>query len=364
MLNPRESSISIPARLSAAVDESLRQVTRLRRRRIERRIGTTFGGLAVAVGAVALLGVANPALAAKLPVIGGLFQTVNTDAKTYGGQHLDDIPQALEMGETAASAHSEGTLTLQRAYSDGYDIQMAFTVEAPESWKAYDGVSVSNGRRCEATVNGVAIQPPNSLSMNGFTDVDGVPTATLRLVLPEELEGQESYDVAVTVKGIQGWKAKPEGGSEPTDLPDEFQIHTKVAADLAHEIRFTSDAEDNGAKVLAVSATPSRTVVTVEQPYWGERPGDSGVYSYSAGYPRLYTEDGEELSMDHLFTHDKGGYDFEAKDAQTAALYFDGAPAGETRLVLKFWEGFDDGDVLAQFTIDLAGRTVTPGGEE
>ena len=360
MLEYREMNVAIPARLDAVVDESLHRVEGLHRRRSVKRVGTTFGSFAVAVAALLTFGFTNPALAGQIPVIGRLFQTVNENAKAGGGQHLDTIPQVQNVEETATTPNSAGTLTVQRAYSDGHDIQMGFTVEMPESWKEYDGVTVANGAWCAATVNGVAIE---HLQMNGFTEVDGVQAATLRMVLPEELERQESYDVALTVKGIQGWKSKPEGGSEPTTLPDEFQIRTTVQADLTHEISFTSEAEDNGAKVLAVSATPSRTVLTIEQPYWGDRPGDSDVYSYSAGYPRLYTESGEELRMDHNATRDKGLYDPQAKDAQTAMLYFDGAPTGESRVVLKFWEGFNDGDVLAEFVIDLVDQTVTPSGE-
>lgn len=360
MLDNRDMNVAIPARLDAVVEESLKSVSLLHRRKMRKRVATSLGAFFAAVAAVGVLGAANPALASQIPVIGRLFQTVNEDAKAYGGQHLDELPQIQVVEESAPAGESGAVVTVSRAYSDGHDIQMALTLDTPSEWKErFQEIYAQLGAKSTVEINGISIQPAYGFSMNGFRQEDGMNVATLRIVLPPELEGQERYEVSLHLAGLVGWNGWGEE-YDTIDLPDEFDINTTVQADLSHEISFTSDAQDNGAKVLAVSATPSRTVLTIQQPYWGERPGDSGEYSYSAGYPRLYTESGEELQMDWNSTRDKGLYDPQAKDTQTATLYFDGAPTGESRVVLKFWEGYNDGDVLAQFVIHLENQTVTP----
>ena len=46
--------------------------------------------------------------------------------------------------------------------------------------------------------------------------------------------------------------------------------------------------------------------------------------------------------------------------AQTCTLYFDGVPAGTDQVVLRFYQNIQEGEVLAEFTIDLSDQTAVP----
>lgn len=351
--------IDIPAKLDDVINDSLREVERIHRRRVIKRVTTTVGSFLVVVAAFFVFGFTNPALASQIPLIGRLFQTINNaDSKTYGTVVIDSPGVAQAIHKETEGSNSDCKLTVETVYCDGHDINLSFLLEAPEVLtRQYRKISAVRGHGCSATVNGVDILPPYNLSMNGFEEENGQLAATMHLRLPEELEGLESYELFLKLGGFEAWNSNEEGGS--LKLSDEFTAALTVQSDLASEITFTADSESNGAKLLKVSATPSRTVLTMEQPYWGEAPIDSDVYDYSMGFPQLFTENGQELQMNYNDTRDKGRWDNESKEIQTYDVYFDGAPQGATELILQYREWRDTGEILAEFSIDLESQTIT-----
>lgn len=130
--------------------------------------------------------------------------------------------------------------------------------------------------------------------------------------------------------------------------------------DRKHSFSFAADAESNGAKVLAVSGTPARTVVTVEKPFWGLMDSILETDIPTQGIPCLELEDGTQLWMDFHRSRDLGGYDDSLQEPQQADFYFDGLPAGVDRAMLVFYDVSHGETVLARFAIDLAAQTVTP----
>ncbi len=353
----KEITMEIPARLSGVVDESLRQVGQLHRRKVAKRIGTTFGSFAVLVAAFLVFGFSNPALASEIPLIGQIFKNVSQKTGQIPA-NIEEYGLAQSVNQTAAGA--EGcSLTATKAYSDGYTVVVGLELSAPEGYQEQYSY-LESGDSASAVINGEEAEI-STLSL--FTLENGKWIAAADLEVPESQRGAETLDVSMTLGGFSGSGEKASAEeSDDRGIDGPFALEFPVTVDREHETSFTSSAEDNGAKVLAVLSTPARTVITVEQPYWGyvhpSIPGDG-----SKGRPALYTADGTEIARNIDATWD-GGWRYDSKETQTGDLYFDGIPAGETKVVLRFCadNSYKEAGKLAEFTIDLEKKTVTPAG--
>lgn len=362
--NLPEMMVQIPAELNSRVEGSLKEVKRLYCRRVVRRIGTACGGVAVAVGAVFLLGVMDPALAAQIPIIGRLFSTVNADSKVYGPANLDDV--AVAVNQKAESTNENCELSAISAYSDGRAAQISFRLDFKgELSDRYRWIDTQYGAASSVTVNGV---PVEQMQMNSFNKLEGEWVSTMNFTLPEEVKGADRYEVQLLLGGFSG-TLEDDGLGQDEEPPEEaidveFSLRFPLFPDLEHQFEFACDAQDNGARVTAVSGTRSETVITIEKPYWGEifpnaDPSEPDVYP--KGFPKLYFENGDEVPPNANATFNRGGYDPRAREAQTACLYYDGVPEGTEKLILRFVAGDIYTDVLAEFTIDLLNQTVTGG---
>ena len=118
---------------------------RIHRRRKDKMI--TFGkigkGVAAAVAAAAIgiggLGYFNPVLAAKIPLIGKIFEKVEDDA-TYSGDYTDkktvltNEDSAGNLDTSDYTVSDKGiTLTASEAYCDGYSIFLTVNIESEDA---------------------------------------------------------------------------------------------------------------------------------------------------------------------------------------------------------------------------------------
>ncbi|CCX39056.1 unknown [Clostridium sp. CAG:1013] len=198
--------------------------------------------------------------------------------------------------------------------------------------------------------------------VNPFYERSGQWTTTMTIAVPESQLEAELLEISVTLRDLTG-RVENSGGPNPAQdqaIPGEFEAQFTLTVDRDHQFSFTSDAQSNGAKVLAVSGTPTQTVITVEKPFWGL--GDSIVESQTPaqGEPYLVLSDGTQLRYDFTRSQELGSYDYQAQETQTADLYFDGLPAGADQAVLRFYGGYNQETVLAEFTIHVESQTVTP----
>lgn len=355
--------IPISSQLSPRVEEALAQVRALHRKQVLRRAGALVGSLVIMAGALFGVAAANPALASQIPLVGnllgGLFYDTNHMSKTGGnGAYLDTYDVLEDVSVAAVTENVEWGITFQQGYSDGNTAQVSLTLTGPqEDLDRYSGVDVGNyGRTSTATINGEAAE---LVGVSPFYERDGQWTSTLSLTVPQNQREAETLDISLILRDLSGRVKGDKGESsyQTESVDGNFEGSFTLTVDRAHEFSFTSSAEDNGAKVLAVSGTPTQTVVTIEKPYWGDVtpnvPEDG-----SLGYPFLCTPDGETYRIDYTKTT---GYDYQSKETQTADLYFDGLPAGTTQAVLRFYDtGTQQEEVLAEFTIDIEAQTVTP----
>lgn len=360
---PNDIIIPVPDRLGSVVDDSLREVGRLHRRRITKRVCATFGSFFAVVGAFLIFGFMNPALAAQIPFLGNLFQQVNADSKVYGSTNFEEYGAVQMINREADDDNPDCALTVTQAYSDGYSVQLAMELAAPQEYaEKYAGIGNGYGESSTVLIDG---ETPTLTQMNSFHYLEGKWVSTLNLDIPEALREKESYDISLTLRDFAG-NLPFEPGEDP--LPPEpiagtFRIEVTVTADLEHSFAFVCDTEENGARVQKVSGTPARTAVTVVKPYWGPQYEELPLEepdNYSKGYPHLYTESGEKIRLNSNATKNNG-YDVKSREAQTVELVFDGVPKGTEKVILKFIEGGGSDASLAAFTIDLAAGTVTAG---
>ena len=392
-----EIQISIPEELGARVGAALGEVRRLHRKRVLRRAGAVVGSFVAVVGVMLGMAAVNPAMASQIPLVGdwlgSLFYQANYDSKVgAGGAFVETYGAMEEVNVSAASG--EWQVTFGEGYTDGTSLVVSMELTGPqELLEQYRCVWVDPEGQT-AAVNGETAQVEG---VNAFVERDGKWTSTMTVQVPESQQEADSLQVEVTLTGLTGeiydeaaaeqaaqeqmdrleWEANEEtagtpypGEGAPDPLTYEavgegFIASFTLRVDREHTYSFTCQAEQNGAQVLAVSGTPTQTVITVEKPFWGL--GDSIVETQvpALGTPVLVLPDGTELSCNFDRSRDLGGYDYQA--TETADLYFDGLPQGVTQAELQFRQtephAYNETPVetvLAAFTINLTNGTVVP----
>lgn len=387
-----EIQISIPEELGARVGAALGEVRRLHRKRVLRRAGAVMGSFVAVVGVMLGMAAVNPAMASQIPLVGdwlgSLFYQANYDSKVGAGGAFVETYGAMEDVNVSA-ASGEWQVTFGEGYTDGTSLVVSMELTGPqELLEQYRCVWVDPEGQT-AAVNGETAQVEG---VNAFVERDGKWTSTMTVQVPESQQEADSLQVDVTLTGLTGeiydeaaaeqaaqeqmdrleWEANEEtagtpypGEGAPDPLTYEavgegFTASFTLPVDREHTYSFTCQAEQNGAQVLAVSGTPTQTVITVEKPFWGywnENVPEDGPM----GYPFLILPDGTEVDQDVQKSKDVGGYDYQSTQPQTADLYFDGVPAGTQQVILRFYDsGSEKKKVLAEFTIGLKAATVTP----
>lgn len=372
--------IPIPEELPQRVGEALSQVRAIHRGRVLRRASGAVGALVVAVGALFTVSYVNPAMASQIPLVGdwlgSLFYQANYDSK-YGtsGAFVETYAAMRDVSVSAASG--EWQMTFEEAYTDGYSLVVAMELSGPEeALGQYRSVLVEQNEAA-VSVNGEAAQVEG---VNAFAERDGTWASTMTVQVPPSQQEADSLQVDVSLSGLTGEiydeAAAEQAAQEEAGPPlayeavgEGFTASFTLPVDREHNYSFPCQAEQNGAQVLAVSGTPTQTVITVEKPFWGQ--GDSIVETQvpALGTPVLVLPDGTELSYNFDRSRDLGGYDYQATETQRADLYFDGLPEGISQVELQFrqtephaYNETPEVTVLAAFTIHLKNGTVVPSG--
>lgn len=145
-----------------APEISDREIRVHRRRRERMRESGKMGKVAAAAVAAVVIGILglgylNPALAAKLPLIGKIFEKVEEDV-TYSGDYTDkgtvltNEDSAGNLNTQDYSVSDSGiTLTASEVYCDGYSIFLTVNIEAEEADfthipEHYTGINAADGR--------------------------------------------------------------------------------------------------------------------------------------------------------------------------------------------------------------------------
>lgn len=369
--------VEIPEALPARVGEALSQVRAIHRRRVLRRLGGAVGSVVAVLAATVTLAAVNPALASQIPLVGewlgGLFYEAGHDSKPgTGGAFIGTYSSALEDVEVpAATENGEWGITFRQGYTDGHKVMLSLSLTGPQGdLERYSSVLFAGyGQTSTATINGETAQIQG---VNSFEEREGSWDTTMAVVVPESQQEAETLEVAVTLQGLEGQMAELGAHGEVKTISTEpiqgsFSASFTLTVDHSNDYAFVSQAEDNRAKVFAVSGTPTQTVVSVEIPFWGYRNFGALEEDGVKGSARLVLPDGTQLRPDDRRSADLGGYDYRAAKTQSCDLYFDGLPAGTSQVELEFfWQevGTQQEEVLASFTLDLANQEITAAGTQ
>ena len=270
----------------------------------------------------------------------------------------------------------------------------AFGTLIQQELATYTGVDVGNYGQgaVTATINGEAAAVEG---VNPFYEREGQWVSTMTLAVPQSQQDAETLSLEVTLQDLEGrveneeaqaaadqdqlarleWEANEETAGTPYPeeppvtvtsqaIPGSFSASFTLTVDREHSFSFAADAEDNGAKVLAVSGTPVQTVITVEKPFWGLLDSIVETEVPTQGVPCLELAEGTQLWLDLDRSRGLGGYDHTLQETQQADIYFDGLPSGTTQVTLVFYQSGQgqESAALAKFEIDLTAQTVTPKG--
>ena len=113
----------------------VRRKVRKGKMRIWNKMGKAAAAAAVIIIGIGTLGYFNPVLAAKIPLIGRIFEKIGDDV-TYSGDYTDkgnvltneDLAGTLDTQEYSAS--NQGiTLTASEVYCDGYSIFLTVNIK-------------------------------------------------------------------------------------------------------------------------------------------------------------------------------------------------------------------------------------------
>lgn len=107
MLNKNEfDEIPIPENIDDVIDKGVQRAVKIKKRQRRKKFITTTTGIAAAVAVFSLFCVSNPALAAKIPLIGHIFERVETSV-SYKGDFSSTAQVLVTEGADAADLKTE-----------------------------------------------------------------------------------------------------------------------------------------------------------------------------------------------------------------------------------------------------------------
>ena len=195
--------------LAPEIDDREIQVYKRRKDKMRKfiRIGKAVAAaVAVAVIGIGGLGYFNPTLAAKIPLIGKIFEKIEDDI-TYSGDYTDKgtvLTNEDHMGNLDTSNYSVSdqgiTLTASEVYCDGYSIFLTVNIEANEADfthipEHYTGVNIAENQKAAGfyiggtwSVNGNATEQLEN-TFEGEVIDSHTFAGMLKLNLPQKMEG-------------------------------------------------------------------------------------------------------------------------------------------------------------------------------
>lgn len=288
---------------------------RIHRRRKDKmnQFGKIGKGTAAAVAAVIIgigvLGYFNPALAAKIPLIGKIFEKVADDV-TYSGDYtnkeivLTNEDHAGNLDTADYSVSDKGiTLTASEVYCDGYSIFLTVNIEAEEADfthipEHYTGMNVADNRKAAGFYIGGTWSVDGSspeLLQNTF-EGEVIDSHTfvgmLKINLEEKLVG--SGELNLKVNGL---------GYDDDSMPDGGEISASHWTDGDWNVVLAFEV--NGTDIKTIEVGEQRGNITLDDVVIS--PYQVIVHAATPGAQRELTDDRREklLSKDPDMTDEE-----------------------------------------------------------
>lgn len=324
------------------------------RRRRHKALWVTATAACLCCGMIFGVNAAFPAFAESLPLVGGFFESFNgknfstvASQKTAHGAFLDTY-DVQDVNVTAGSADGTIELNISQGFSDGEMLSFTLDISLPQEL-ADKYAYIGPHEDAVFSLNGTAATPSSSMALNSQNN--GHFTGVFTFPLSETLSDGDQISVDVSIPTLYGYPYTKdyETKGQIEDISGvDLQTSFTVDVDTSSNLNATIDSDSsNGAQVQSIDVSPTRTLVTVSLPDWGRTD------------PRMYTMEGLDIRFNLSESIDQGEfYPWEDGGAQTCTLYFDGVPAGTDQVVLRFYQNIQEGEVLAEFTIDLSDQTA------
>ena len=129
MNNSKYNEINIPDNLDERIDEGVKNANLQKIKNNRRKRNRAIGTIAASLVAVTTLGIVNPALAAKLPIVGSVFESIEKNIHFPGNYSQ----YATSVNETA---YSNGIgITLSEILCDGQSLYVTYIIENEKPFK-------------------------------------------------------------------------------------------------------------------------------------------------------------------------------------------------------------------------------------
>lgn len=272
-----------------------------RRRKVKMRKSVKIGrGVAAALAAAIIgiggLGYFNPALAAKIPLIGRIFDEIEDDV-TYSGDYTDkgsvltNEDSAGNLDTPRYSACDQGiTLTASEVYCDGYSIFLTVNIEAEDADfthipEHYTGMYATDNRTAAGFYIGgtwsIGGSSPEQLgnTFEGEVIDSHIFAGMLKIDLPEKFEG--SGELSLDINGL---------GYDDDRMLDAEEITASHWTDGNWNINLPFEANETDVKTIEVGEASGNITLNdvVISPY------QVIVHTATPGKQRELTDDRRE----------------------------------------------------------------------
>lgn len=292
MNNSKYNQINIPDNLDARIEDGIKNASLEKIKNNRRKKIKVVGTIAASLVALATLGITNPALAAKIPVVGSVFEAIEKNIYFPGNYSQ----YATSINETA---YSNGIgITLSEILCDGQSLYVTYIVENEKPFKytswgdsgvmdmnqlvtseAYNKVDFTDE---ELDNSGFAGLEGKFIDENTFVGVQKYHLTSLKAEIPDQFTFQtkinliENYGVDANDMSYYKWGTWA------------FKVPVTVNKDLIRNIDLTEkEIESDLVKVNSIAITPFDILVDVN--YKVGKWTDYRVF--------IYDENGEVLKL-------------------------------------------------------------------
>lgn len=268
MNNSKYNEINIPDNLDKRIDEGIKNANLEKIKNNRRKRNRAIGTIAASLVAVTTLVIANPALAAKIPIVGSVFESIEKNIYFPGNYSQ----YATSVNETA---YSNGVgITLSEILCDGQSLYVTYIVENEKPFKytswgdsglmdmnqlitseAYNKVDFTDE---ELDNSGFAGLEGKFINENTFVGVQKYHLSSLKSEIPDQFTFQtkinliENYGVNANDKSYYKW------GTWAFKIPVTVDKSLRKIVDLSEQ-----EIESDIIKVNSISITPFDMIVDV-----------------------------------------------------------------------------------------------------
>lgn len=290
MNNNKYHEINIPTDLDIRIDDGIKKarLEKFKNNRYKKR--RLIATIAASLVALITLGIANPALAAKIPIIGGVFEAIEKNIYFPGSysQYSNSV------NETTYSNDIE--VTLSEILCDGQSLYVTYIIHNEEGFKytslgdsgkmdmnqliteeAYNKVDFTDE---ELDNSGIAGLEGKFINENTFVGVEKYNLALLEEEIPDKFTFQTKINL------IENYGVSDSDTSYYKRGTWAFKVPVTVNKDLRKVLGLNGkDIESDVVKIKSISITPFDMVIDVKY--------KTGIWSnYRCN---IYDESGEIL---------------------------------------------------------------------